>query len=215
MIKKSFLEKEYIKNGKSVSEIARGLSCSENKISYWLAKHDVRKRSISEAVYLKNNPKGDPFEFKAPKSAEEWFLYGLGLGLFWGEGNKANTQSVRLGNTDPDLIKVFLEFLESIFSIKTTRLRFGLQVFSDMDPDKAKNFWMKKLNIKTNQFQKVVVTKPFKKGTYRRKTRHGVLTVYFSNTKLRDSIGFAIEELRTTTYANVAQSVERIHGKSH
>jgi hypothetical protein len=33
-------------------------------------------------------------------------------------------------------------------------------------------------------------------GTYRNKTKHGVLTVYFSNTKLRDIIMDAIEELR-------------------
>ena len=108
-----------------------------------------------------------------------------------------NKQSVRLGNTDPDLVRMFLRFLNDIYKIDQTRLRFGLQIFSDMDPQKAKKFWVYKLKANPQQFQKIVVTKPFKSGTYRNKTQHGVLTIYFSNTKLRDTIVGAIDELRT------------------
>jgi len=197
MIEKELLVREYRDRKKSVRDIAGKLECSENKVTYWLQKHNVKKRTISEALYTKLNPKGDPFSFTNPTSSNSWLLYGLGLGLFWGEGNKANKNSVRLGNTDPDLIRVFLVFLDSVYKINHSRLRFGLQIFSDCSPDTARAYWCRKLSIKPSQFQKVVITQSRKKGTYRTKNQHGVLTIYFSNTKLRDTIVSAIERLRT------------------
>lgn len=196
LLSKEFLVESYLVDKRSAKQIARECGCSENKIHYWLKKFDIPKRTISDAVYVMNNPNGDPFCFQEPDSSEEWFLYGLGLGLYWGEGNKANTQAVRLGNTDPGLVRKFLEFLENLFLIDKTRLRFGLQIFSDTDPQLALQYWCKELSVSKNQFQKVVVTLSHKKGTYQKKSTYGVLTVYFSNTKLRDTIVTAIEGLR-------------------
>ena len=104
MLDRDFLIQQYIREQKSVRNIAKSLSCSENKVNYWLKKYNIPKRTISEAVYLKSNPEGDPFTFKCPRDKDEWFLYGLGLGLFWGEGYIMNKTSVRLGNCDPALI---------------------------------------------------------------------------------------------------------------
>lgn len=197
MINKEILEGFYIKKRLSAKEISIILKCSETKIHYWLSKHKFKKRSISEAVYVKANPTGDPFSFSKPTNNMEWFLYGLGIGLYWGEGNKLNKQAVRLGNTDPDLIRKFLEFLHTFYSIDVKRLRFGIQVFSDCNPVVAKNFWVQRLGVSESQFhKKVIVTKSTKPGTYVIKNKYGVLTVYFSNTKLRDMIVGAIEELR-------------------
>lgn len=197
MFLKSDLQKLYITEQKSVRTIALLYKCSENKINYWLKKFLIPKRSISDAVYIQNNPTGNPFHFHKPSTTDEWFLYGLGIGLYWGEGNKMNNHAVRLGNTDPDLLIKFLSFLNTFFQIDNRRLRFGLQIFTDIDPDEAKKYWSKKLKIKNDQFQKVIISDSLhKKGTYRKKSQYGVLTVYFSNTKLRDTIVGAIEELR-------------------
>ncbi|MEK7187959.1 MAG: hypothetical protein AAB691_03900 [Patescibacteria group bacterium] len=186
MIEKKYLEEKYIRNKKSTREIAIELKCSEHKVNYWLGKHNILKRNISEAIYLYHNPNGDPFVFYEPKNQEESFLFGLGLGLYWGEGTKADKMSVRLGNTDPNLIKKFIEFLVVIFGIDRLDLRFGLQLFSDMNVEEAMDFWMKSLRISKAQFYKVVVTPSHKIGTYRKKTLYGVLTVYYHNKKLRD-----------------------------
>jgi len=183
---KDILVELYISEQKSAKEIARRLGCSENKINYWIKKHGIPKRSISEAVYISYNPNGDPFLFKEVKTIDQAFLYGLGLGLYWGEGTKADKSSVRLGNTDPELINKFIEFLKEIFAIKKKDLRFGLQIFSDAKPSKALDFWSKKLNISKSQFYKVVITKSGRIGTYRKKNPNGVLTVYYHNKKLRD-----------------------------
>ena len=214
MIEKDFLEQRYILEKSSVFEIAKELDCSQNKVTYWLQKHNLKKRSISDAQYVKRNPNGDPFLFTPPTSNGEWFLYGLGLGLYWGEGNKKSKTAIRLGNTDPDLLRYFLDFLHNVYQIDETRLRFGLQIFTDNNKVKVKEFWCKKLSISPDKFQKVVVTPSVRKGSYGQKSEYGVLTIYFSNTKIRDTIVGAIEGLRKQTYANVAQLVERVHGGS-
>ena len=189
------LTKLYVKEGKSISEISKLLGYSENKINYWVDKYRISKRSISEALYLKHNPQGDPFEFMAPSRAEEWFLFGLGLGLYWGEGNKKNKTQVRLGNTDPHLIKSFLRFVDKVYKVEKRKIRFGLQIFSDMSPRQALSFWSTFLEVSPKQFGKVIVTPARSIGTYRQKTKHGVLTIYISNSKLRNILCDEIEKL--------------------
>lgn len=180
------MESLYVDKSKSVAEIARIFKCSENKINYWLNKHGVKKRSISDAIYLKHNPKGDPFKLSLPKNLEEAKLFGMGLGLYWGEGTKANKVCVRLGNSDAKLLKIFIEFLIKFFHIKKKDLRFHLHIFTDIDLNEAYNYWIKELRVKKEQFYKPIITKTGKLGTYRKKSKYGVLTVYYSNKKLRD-----------------------------
>jgi len=192
-ISKVLLHQLYVQKKKSSRIISKELQCSENKVNYWLSKHNISKRSITEAVYTHHNPDGDPFYFKNPKTPQEWFLYGLGLGLYWGEGNRKNEMAVRLGNTDPALIKVFLEFLQKTYSVKKEKMRFGIQIFSDMSVSKEIHFWSRYLNIPKSQFWNPITTPARSIGTYKEKTKHGVLTVYVSNTKFRDLLVHEIE----------------------
>ena len=196
LVKKELLESLYLDKKFSVSQIAEKLGYSHTGINYLFKKFNIKKRTIGESIYLKWNPKGDPFEVALPQTPEDYFLFGLGLGLFWGEGTKRSPHSVRLGNTDPDLIKVFVIFLIKFFKIKKSKLRFGLQLFNDISEDEAKKFWMKKLSISDKQFYKTIISISGKKGTYKNKVKYGVLTVYFNNKKLRDFIISKIDDLR-------------------
>lgn len=193
---KKLLELWYLRDKKSVHTIARELNCSDGKINYWLEKHSIKKRSISEAVYTMHNPNGDPFSPKVLRTSEDSFLFGLGLGLYWGEGTKMNPTSVRLGNTDPYLIRAFLIFLRKIYCIDDSKLRFAIQIFTDMDQKKEEKFWREFLNVDTNQFYKTINTRSGSIGTYRKKSEHGVLTVYFGNKKLRDILIGEIEKMK-------------------
>lgn len=189
IISKSELSDLYVKKGYSATTIAQNLHCSENKINYWLKKYSISKRSISEAMYLKRNPNGDPFRFDYPKTTEGIKLLGMGIGLYWGEGNKADRNSVRLGNSDPDLINKFIEFLIKICQVSPDKLRFGLQVFSDTDPEKVLDYWVKIIKFPKKQFlPKVVVTPTRGAGSYRRKSEYGVLTVYVHNKRLKNML---------------------------
>jgi hypothetical protein len=169
-------------------DISKELGCSQNKVVYWMNKYQINRRSISEAIYQKHNPFGDPFVLKLIETAEDSYLLGLGLGLYWGEGNKANKYSVRIGNTDPALIKVFMKFLTELYGVKQESLRFALQIFSDINPKNALDYWVKELEVDPSQFYKPTVTISGSIGTYRKKSEYGVLTLHYHNKKLRDII---------------------------
>lgn len=190
------LQDLYLRKRLSVIQISRMLGCSQGQVNYWLARYHIKKRSISEAIYCKHNPEGDPFTKEEPRDMKQAVLYGLGIGLYWGEGTKKSKNSVRLGNTDPFLIKRFLDFLISFYQIDTRKLRFGLQVFNDVSMTAARSFWKRFLGIKSWQMQKVVISRIRGPGSYRNKSKYGVLTIYFNNKKLRDELCSQIEKLR-------------------
>lgn len=196
MIHENKLKKFYIEDRKSTLEIAKILDCSESKVNYWLKKYGIQKRTISQAIYLKSNPEGDPFRFKEPKTQKEIFLFGLGIGLYWGEGTKASKYEIRLGNTDPKLLRYFLKFLEEIYSIKREKLRISLQLFNDIEPEKAQKWWSLELGIPAKNFAKPVITKSVSRGTYKKKAQYGVCTINFGNKKLRNMIMGEIEKLK-------------------
>lgn len=200
---KEVLLKLYTEEKRSSKDIGRKYNYSEHKVNYWLNKHGIPKRSISEAIYAKYNPNGDPFLFNMPRTREEMFLFGLGLGLYWGEGTKKNKHAVRLGNSDPSLVKAFMQFLVHSYNISEKRFRFWLQVFSDMSPEATLTFWTKTLGVSRTQFCKVTVTPSRGLGTYREKTQYGVLTIYVSNVKLRNLLCQQLEKIREKSMLNV------------
>jgi len=186
-LNKNFLTKLYNK-GFSIQEIADKLKINYHTFKYYFGKYKIPRRSWSEATYVKRNPNGDPFKIKKKLNQKEVELKGLGLGLFWGEGCHTNRFEVKLGNTDPMLIKKFIEFLERICGVKRKKLRFQLQIFSDVNPKEAFNFWLNNLKVPVFQFTKTIVTPSRGKGTYKKKCKYGVLTASCHNTKLKKAL---------------------------
>lgn len=186
MIAKNILYKLYSVDKKSAQQISKILGVSTTQVNYWLYKFNITKRSISDAVYAKHNPAGDPFKVNKVSDIKKALLFGMGLGLYWGEGTKSNKTSVRLGNSDPRLVKTFIKFLVEVYSIDTKRLRFGLQIFNDLNATKLIKYWSNFLSFPESSFYKPIVTISGRKGTYKNKVKFGVLTVYFNNKKLRN-----------------------------
>jgi hypothetical protein len=186
MIKKDLLKRLYVKEGRSVQAIGNKLGYSRRGVKYWMDKYNIPTRSVSDAIYLWHNPNGDPFKFRKPKNREEERLFGMGLGLYWGEGTRSSQHAIRLGNTDPALLNMFIKFLITIFNIKKSDLHFGLQIFTDINAKEALDFWVKELKVNKTQFQKPVVTISGSIGTYRKKSKYGVVTVHYNNKKARD-----------------------------
>lgn len=185
---RKYLEYLYIAKHKSAQEIAKLIGCSSNRINYWLAKHKIQKRTISDAIYIKHNPDGDPFKFVPPDNIEDAKLFGLGLGLYWGEGNKANKNTVRLGNSDPALLNKFIDFLIKFFNINRNDLKFHLHIFSDIEVNEALTYWASNLKISRKQFYKPMVTISGSLGTYKNKSKFGVVTIYYGNIKLKNKL---------------------------
>ena len=109
-ISKDLLVSLYCDEKLSYKQISQQLLCTVYKVEYWIKKYNIQTRSRSEATYLSYNPNGDPFKIPIIDSIAKARLFGLGIGLYWGEGNKLNKYSVKLGNTDPEMIKLFIKF---------------------------------------------------------------------------------------------------------
>lgn len=204
ILRKESLAEMYEKQNMSMMQISKKLGCSHHKVAYWMNKYKIQRRSISQAVYLRSNPNGDPFTIKVPQTSDELILFGLGMGLYWGEGSKSDKNSVRLGNTDPGIIKCFVSFLTVICGVDKNSLKFGLQIFSDTSPQDALRFWVDNLGANPSQFYNPVITKSGSIGTYKNKNMNGVVTVQFGNTKLRNIIVRKIAE--------IAQMAEHFNG---
>lgn len=175
--------------------MARILGCSVSKINYWLKAHNIKKRGISESLYLLKNSKGDPF--KTPQKMPLNFFTGLAMGLFWGEGNKKSRHSVRIGNSDPKLILAFRHFLINTCKVDINKIKYGLQVFTDTNVNDAKSYWIKQLKIRDKDFYPtVVISQSGRKGTYKNKSETGVITMYFNNVKLKQMIDKYLEDVR-------------------
>ena len=108
----------YLVSCMSMQEIANELTVSLSTVDWWMRKYLIPKRSRSDANYKKYNKKGNPFQIKNIRTLHDATLYGIGVGLFWGEGNKVSKTSLRLGNTDPNLIKTYIEFLRKICGVE-------------------------------------------------------------------------------------------------
>jgi len=210
MIPKDKLVELYTVQSLSMSQISKRLGCSVHKVEYWMKQYKIRRRNRSEANYLIYNPSGDPFDIKTDLSVEENYLKGIALGIYWGEGNKRNIHSIRVGNTDPGLILVFTKFLREICRVREEKIRFGLQLFSDVDKRDAINFWVTKLNISKQQFMPTISRiQSGKIGTYKSKNIYGVMTVQVNNRKLRDWLNSQLVQISPGSSV-----VERIHGGS-
>ncbi|MCL5676089.1 MAG: hypothetical protein M1120_03105 [Patescibacteria group bacterium] len=172
-------------SGKSMEKIALGLDCSVHKVVYWMNKYGLKRRTHSQASYLQFNPNGDPFKIKEKLGADEKFLLGLGLGIYWGEGEKVSRQHVRVANTDPAVLKIFVKFLLKICQLKKSKLSYSIVCFNDSNPNEVKSFWSKQLKISPEKFGKIVQIPPQGKGKYKRKSVFGVCTVYAGNVKLK------------------------------
>lgn len=68
---KEWLYRQYVELGLSSSDVAIGCGCSENNIHYWLHKHGIPRRSISEA-----------------RDKKHWGLTGEANGMFGKRGGQ-------------------------------------------------------------------------------------------------------------------------------
>lgn len=197
IILKKELEK-YYSSGKSMTQISKIFGCSTNKIVYWMNKYNITRRTRSEATYILKNPNGDPYNLKGINnlSNKEMYLYGLGIGLYWGEGEKTTRHAIRVTNSDPYVIIKFREFLIKICRFKITRIGYSLISFNDIDPKVVKRYWSNQLQISPEKFGKITTIPSQGKGTYKKKSKYGVCTIYAGNIKLKKWIMDEIEKLK-------------------
>jgi hypothetical protein len=105
-----------------------------------------------------------------------------GVMLYWGEGSK-NGNSVAFANSDPAMVLLFVQFLKEICGIDKNRLHAILHYYPDHEEIVLKNFWSKTLDLPVEQFYRSHLHSKTK-GSYKKKSRYGTLSVQYSDTRL-------------------------------
>lgn len=81
--------------------------------------------------------------------------------LYWGEGGK---KDFNFSNTDPEMIRVFVNSLKEIFKIDQKDIRASIRIYEDLDRDKCLNHWSNVTGIPVKEFVSVDVLKGKKFG---------------------------------------------------
>ena len=190
-------------SGLSMPDIAKKQSISIHKVVYWMEKYGIPRRSRSEATYIQKNPDGDPYKIIAIDSTEKAELLSLGIGLFLGEGNRRDHFHMRFTNSDPNIIKLFLQFIRKICCVKEEKINAFINIFDDRIYQVSLKHWIKVTGIPKTRFYKPTI-RPGKIGTYKNKSKYGTITLVVGNTKFVNQIKLWCDAY-VNRFAEVAQ----------
>lgn len=87
--------------------------------------------------------------------------------IYWCEGSKyPSTNIVAFTNSDPGLVKLFVNLFRKAFFINESKFRIHVQIHSTHNVDEIKTYWSNLLEIPTSQFIKPTITQK-KNGKHR------------------------------------------------
>ena len=159
------------RQGYSLSEVSIKLKIAKSTASVWLKDIELSNSELSElkkkiqAGRLKgvasNKFKKDVLLANIAKKAKKDIFSINGNVilnklfcslLFWGEGSKSGSD-LRIINSDPELIKVFLKLLRISFSIDESKFRVVLHLHKYHNIEKQKRYWSKITDIPLSAFK--------------------------------------------------------------
>lgn len=117
------------------------------KLKSALHKHKIKTDSIKRA-----NEEGK----KDIGRLSDRDLFMLGIGLYLGEGGKA-FESIRLSNSDPEIIKLAIKWFYRNCGIKRKNIRLRIHLYPDNNIKDALVFWSKETRIPLSQFGKTMI----------------------------------------------------------
>lgn len=199
--------------GKSYTEIKSHLSVSKSTLSGWL--RDMPLTDAQIRVLRDINPRRIE-NFKATMRAKREArlqcayvrarreigkltrrdLFIAGLYLYWAEGTKQAPGRVTVANTDPSVMKAFMDWCE-LMQIPRGRLRVKLHLYKDMNVKKETRFWSRALGMPTTHFRKPHIKQSrLVDITYRNGFGHGTCNVIFDNVPMWEYITMALKRIR-------------------
>lgn len=81
--------------------------------------------------------------------------------LYWGEGGKTDFNFI---NSDPNLIKVYIEGLQNVFGVTKDKLKVSIRIYEDLDKEKCLEYWSFVTGVPINKFVNVNILKGKKIG---------------------------------------------------
>lgn len=203
---------ELRKQGKTYSQILDEVKVAKSSISLWLKEiqlsedqinniKEIRKKAVEkyrQTMKLKRtNRYRSYYENQKnkllPFSDRELLI--AGLFLYWGEGNKASTNSISINNTNPKLVKFALYWMVKSLSIPKNKIKVQVHLYKDMDVKKELEFWSRELKIPLVQFNNPYIKNSNKSDLDQKGFGHGTCGLSSSNTVIKENILMALEAI--------------------
>ena len=104
-------------------------------------------------------------------------LWMIGLGLWIGEGSKTMEQ-IRLVNSDPRVIQLFIRWLREICELKDENITIAMHLYPDSDEISSMKYWMNITKLPMKQFRKTQIDRRLDKKRLKiGKTPYGTLHI--------------------------------------
>ena len=202
---------ELRKKGMSYSQIKKTLDVSKSTLSNWLKNYPLSKERIAElrdnnevriekfreTMRLKREIRlkviyNEQKKILLPLNKREIFI--AGLFLYWGEGSKFKISNLAISNTNPNIIKFFIHWLDICFKVSRKKIKIDLHLYSDMNINKEINYWSKTLRISLSQFSRPYIKKTSsKKINQRGSFGHGTCNARFGDARLTEKVLMSIK----------------------
>lgn len=132
-------EKNYLKKrvNKNISR-GRIKAAAANRKNRLIREKQYVDEAREEFYRKKNNP-----------------LFLIGLSLYWAEGAKRSS-SLQFMNSDPEMIKVFVNWLEQIEGLDRQNLYYRLFIHKPYAHENCEEFWADYLKVPVEKFKKTV-----------------------------------------------------------
>lgn len=160
---------------KSYKEIAVALNVSKGTVYYWLKdepssktvktalvrqnieRNKIRIQRLIEAMRVKRERRAAEIERQADIEFERFIvepLFSAGITMYWGEGDSKPKNPLRLSNTDPRMIRLYVIFLKSFLKVPVAKIKIGLILYPDLKEKPCIDFWSNTAGLPCENFLK-------------------------------------------------------------
>jgi hypothetical protein len=196
-----------------MKEVARLVGCALSSISYWT--HDIELTEDQRSALRYRNPAingqlvaaANAARARARRRADQEHgrrlarrrdpLHVAGCMLYWAEGSKSR-DAVRFVNSDPAMVKYFVDFLRAHHALRDEAFRLDCNLFADhiQRQREIEQFWLDTLGLPDTYLRKSTVNVYSKhtKKKRRNKLPYGTVRVCVHSTRIVQSIYGAIQE---------------------
>jgi hypothetical protein len=200
--------------GLSIKTIAQRLGVSTSSVSLWV--RYIELTDAQKAVLLEQNPaynrqlNGWTIMAARRRSARLLAqeagralarrgesLHVAGCMLYWAEGDKGRNQ-VRLSNSDPELLRLFVTFIRTYFDVGDDEIRLTCNLFADHieAQREIEDFWLDLLGLPEASLLKSIVN-VYSKYSQRKRVNmlpYGTARLTVNRTSILQSIYGSIQE---------------------
>lgn len=156
------------KTGVSKTTILRYIKNITIKPEFYQTWLDKKKTSI--ALRKRNIDLAEKKADNIIKSLDDKESAIIAAMLYWAEGSK---KDFSLSNTDPQLIKTFLDSLKRVFHLNNEDFTISLRIYEDLNKEECLKYWSMVTGIKLDEHTSINILNGSKNG----KLRYGMCRV--------------------------------------